>query len=148
MKTETDHSQEFLQFIRERTGFTAFKHCDRFTTGIPDCSVSKRPNRTVWVESKRLAPRGDRRAKRTSIDVLNPRSWIDNQVQMDTLVRLGGWYLVFDTYASRYFFVRGETAYRCYTRGELIDPSHGILSTDRTNFFGQVLITLTKELEA
>jgi hypothetical protein len=147
-KTETDFSQEFLATVRKATGWVAQKHCDRFTTGIPDLSVSRRPNRTVWIESKRLEPRGDKRRKSQAASVFNPRYWIDNEVQLDTLVRLGGWYMIFDAYSSLYLLVRSEVAYRAYMAHELIPETDdgAVCDDDRLAFYGSVILTLTKEL--
>lgn len=148
---ESDYSLEFAGKVKAKlTGVIVLKHCDRFTTGIPDLSVSNRTGRTVWVESKRLPMyRGDKRTKKR-YDVFDPRTWVDNQAQLDTAVRLGAWFMVMDAWTSTFLFVRASVVYRAYQDKDLIPETNdgAVCDSDLAAFYNGVILTLTKELQA
>ena len=145
-KLEADYSAEFGGFILERLlGVVVLKHCDRFTTGIPDLSISNRHGRTVWIETKRIPPR-DKRARRIK-EVHRPRTWVDNEMQLNTAVRLGGWYMVIDAWSETFLFVKAEHVYRAYHADDLIpETEDSVCDSNLRSFFGNVLTIINKEL--
>jgi hypothetical protein len=145
-KMESDFSYEFKDFVTARLpGVVAFKHCDRFTKGIPDLSFSSSA-RTVWVESKRIGLKD--RKKREQI-LFNPRTWVDNEVQLDLITRLNGWYMIFDGVRSQYLFVKACTVYQAYHGHKLIPETDdgAVCDDDLKVFYGNVLLTLSRGLK-
>lgn len=141
-KQEADFSFEFKEFVTSRLpGVVALKHCDRFTGGIPDLSFTH-GRHTVWVEDKRI------RKIRHAVD--NPQGWMDNSVQLDLAVRMKAWYLVIDPIHSQYLFTPAMAVYRAYHHQELIPEVPGAVRDDgdRWAFYGNVLLTISKELRA
>lgn len=139
-KKEADFSFEFKEFVENRLpGVVVIKHCDRFTAGVPDLSFTHKIQ-TLWVEDKRI--------KRINHSVHNPKGWMDNAVQLDLAVRLGAWYLVIDPIHDEYLFTPAMSVYQAYYHHELIAEVPGAVcdTGDRWAFYGNVLLTITKEL--
>lgn len=86
MKTETEHTRWLTKELRRRLPRSVvFKHCDLYTAGVPDLSVTL-AGVTTWFEAKRLAAAGD--------GVVVVRRQDVPAVQWETLWRLGRGYLV------------------------------------------------------
>lgn len=91
-KLTTDHTS------RLRTAhptWVVLKHCDRFTSAIPDISVSL-GTKTVWVEYKLLK-------KDERLDV--PKTWVNDLAQLELTRRLGGYYLAYDPREKQHLLV-------------------------------------------
>lgn len=90
--TEAQLTYRLTRMLRLRLPqATVFKHADGFTAGMPDVSISWEGH-TVWVEVK----------------LLNNKKLFE-PLQLETLRRLRGWYLVWDTKVREgYFFKPNE----------------------------------------
>lgn len=98
-KTESQETQDLIKDLKERRPeWVIIKHSDRFNKGIPDLSISH-DRRTLWLERKRLKPN-------QRLD--KPCQWVDNLVQLETLVKLNGWYHVHDPNIGRTLIVKAE----------------------------------------
>lgn len=124
MRTESDLTQKLLQAIRlKQPTWTIIKHCDRFTTGIPDFSVSLGLH-TIWVEVKLLRKRGQ--------DLWLPKTWVDNYPQLELLTRLQGLYLVRDSIIDQTMIVSAHAVREALASEEALSveeqaqPGHGI----------------------
>lgn len=84
--TESSLTQDLLMYLKSRARWTVLKHCDRFTKGIPDLSVSN-GIRTFWIEVKILK----------SGYLGHPAQFVDNKVQLKLTSDLDGWYYVYHT---------------------------------------------------
>ena len=87
--TESEFTKLFITGLIEELSpnFTVLKHSDRFTSGIPDISVSDGTGTTLWIEVKNLEE-GAR--------FHQPRKYVDKKLQLHTCKNLGGFYLVND----------------------------------------------------
>lgn len=146
MKTETDYTGELLKFIKDMMGpnFTVLKHCDRFTTGIPDLTVSNSTRKTVWIEAKRIdASKGQ---------VRKPNTWVDKdeELQLATLTRLGGFYVVYHPSHESWGFISAKTAFAHYHQKSAVkllsDDEFVLDDTNRYEAYRKVVDYLKKEL--
>lgn len=63
--TESDYTSKVVTYLKNK-GTMTFKHCDRFTAGIPDVSSSRGGN-TTWLEMK-ILKRGENMFDRVAED--------------------------------------------------------------------------------
>lgn len=91
--TEPKWTAALLARLREQLGpkYTVLKHSDRFTSNVPDFSVSRK-NRTLWIEVKVL------REKHDEDEITNPHLWVDKHAQLHLTQKLEGWYIVHDPF--------------------------------------------------
>lgn len=94
--TEADLTQGLLKDLRgHQFEWKTLKLCDRFTRGVPDL-VSILGWRSAWWEVKKLHQEREQ--------LLRPKDWCDNLVQLRTLVVCHGFYYVHDTYRHQTLF--------------------------------------------
>ncbi len=99
-KSESRETRDLVQELkRQRPEWVIQKHSDRFSKGVPDVSISH-DRRTLWLERKRL---------KSNQHLDKPCQWVNNLVQLETLVRLGGWYHVHDPIIGRTLIVEAKT---------------------------------------
>jgi hypothetical protein len=73
-------------------------------------------------------------------------------VQLDTMVRLAGYYLVMDLVGNRYLYVEAARAYHAYhkntplVRQDLHDQEFMIGSIHRPEVYDKVIVRLIKQL--
>lgn len=84
---------------------TVFKHADGYTAGIPDFSLTIH-GRTSWVEVKLI----------TNKKIFEP-------LQLATLKRLGGWYIVWDPHQRLAWLFRADE-----------EPEHAMYHSDALIF--------------
>lgn len=108
-QSENKYNSELGQWLRDKfPSWEILKHCDRFTGGVPDFSVSF-GILTAWLEVKIL--------RRPKDDLLNPNHWCDNKVQLETLIRQRGSYYVYDPFKDRSIIVDAGLVKRCLLHG-------------------------------
>jgi hypothetical protein len=147
-KTESELTQEFMtqfkaEFDKLPYRATVIKHCDRFTIGIPDLSISNERHGTVWIEAKRITQKSEK--------IFKPWTWIDDseQVQLMTLAMLNGFYLVFDEVEHLVGFVAARSVlmpFRAKTVMCLSGPNNFL--TDKKTAFQRIAAYIKKELYA
>jgi hypothetical protein len=144
MKTETDYTGEFMNYVKGMPRpWTVLKHSDRFTKGIPDLSISNTSSITVWIEAKRI--------DNINGNIRNAHHWISKAdvLQLNMVARLNGWYLIYDPAHSQTGFIRATTAYRHYRQELLIeklDEPEFLLSGERAFAWQKVYNYLEGEL--
>lgn len=129
--TESSLTQDLLADLKLFRGWTVLKHCDRFTKGIPDLTVSHKI-RTAWVEVKVMK----------SGEILQPRDFVDNQVQLKLCADLDGWFYVYHVRNKVCIFVQASEVLEAFRLGieiEYVRLWHG-------KAFDQVAAKLRKEL--
>lgn len=107
--TEGTYNSDLSAELRRLFGVQAavIKHCDRFTTGVPDLSVSlKRPAPpiTFWIECKVLKQG----------EVNRPRDFVDNVVQLVTTDNCQGYYLVWHEKKDEFAILEAKEVSRAY----------------------------------
>lgn len=144
---ETDLTQELMELLKMRCqALTTLRHSDRFTRGIPDLSISNRRCQTVWVEMKRHT--------KLSESIFVSRAWIDAKsvVQLDTMVRVGGYYLVMDTVTNRYLYAEAAKVYHdfhhrvAFGQSNLDNYEFMITTINRREVYDRVALNLIKQL--
>lgn len=116
MRTESDHTQEIIKRLRaDLPGMSVVKHCDRFTVGVPDMSVTNPElNLTIWIENKKL--------KKPSQKLLCPAHWLDNTAQLMMSCSLGAYYLVLDNFRGDSLFMHSRRVLRFYRERSVLAP--------------------------
>jgi hypothetical protein len=102
---ESNYQTQLLTHLRINRRWEVLKHADQFTSGIPDVSVSLvGDHRTVWLELKVL--------QKPSQALAEPKTFVDNQVQLATAVRLAAFYVVHDPFRSWTMMVQAKMVAR------------------------------------
>lgn len=88
MRTEAELTTKHTSQLRkDHPTWVVLKHCDRFTSGIPDVSVSYIGElKTVWIEYKLI---------HKDEELLKPSTWVNDKAQLEQTVRLSGYYLAY-----------------------------------------------------
>lgn len=90
---ESELTQDLMKDLHSHhQEWQLIKHCDRFTAGIPDLSISDQLYHTAWVEVKEFA--------KTRQVLSLPSTWADSLLQVETLVRVAGIYYVYDPFSN------------------------------------------------
>lgn len=112
---ESTYTQDLLAKIRAKhPEWVVLKHCDRFTKGIPDLSVSN-GLKTLWLEVKHA---------KASQDLDDPRDWVDNTVQMELTARLCGFYLVYHSGLRQYLWAPAVEVRQRWREATAIDEMY------------------------
>lgn len=132
--TESQNTQELLKQIKAYVppGILVLKHCDRFTAGVPDLSISS-GRTTLWVECKMLRGNAD----------LEPRLFVDSQVQLEYACRVRGWYYVYQSKLHKFALWEAEAVRRVLNSGTAYPALQG-MSTGHT-ITAQYLTRILKE---
>jgi hypothetical protein len=100
---EADVTQTVMTELKKRLpSLTFIKHCDRFTTGIPDLSISW-ARTTVWIEVKVIRYGG--------ASIWDPKYWMDSVPQLVMVRRLRGFYYVYHPTTGMTLFLEAKTVF-------------------------------------
>lgn len=111
--TEGQYTQQLLKDLKELYGpaWTILKHSDRFTSDIPDLSISNNTGRTAWFEVKHFRERTQ--------DLERPHTYVDKPGQLYRCCKLGGYFIVRDPFKNGTLLISAGLLRECYKNDRL-----------------------------